>query len=905
MIENVSAIRTRDKRDFVPQTHQTITALRDFFLPLCLTRRKENPERTDFRLNGTALHHAIGVLHNGPLLAFSGTRSKRLQQNPDELRSFLRNHWLNILRKDRQDDISQYLHGLSEEVFDNRVTVPLYNYLQIADMDDRVAPEISYTLQIDGKYEVKGRIDQIRRRRDGTEAIWELKTHIDGDTPLPTIAWQLIMHNLGYGSSGNPELCAIDIAGGRKFKLLKDMPGLRETAAEALLWAFRAKNFGGIDDLDLARFNGLHVSQKTIETGRGLVSSLDCMLFAKEAFLRFAALCRWELLEDQKRISRLNPDTIRSELLIQKGIRSLDEAERYLHPQLSDLTLEYVGLADPMRPEKLEQFNKGISIVQETLKSKRKVAIFGDYDVDGVMSTVLLIGFLKRYANSVGANTDTIAHLLPKREDGYGLTIQAIDTFIEKGQLAENDTLITIDNGITAIEAINYAKSKGIQVVVMDHHTKPQGKKNRADAIIHTEEVCASGIAYIFGRELIGRDIPNALSLVMLATRGDVMRLVKANRIFDMLGHAAFIETQIPGLRALEDVVMEEVRKKTKYVDSYEIRKVIQSMIARWNAPGRTRDPKIAVELLLMKDPQEAIRSARELENSNDERRVLTKEGTRIASAQLKSQASSPAIIVIGDIHPGVLGLVAQDLVKKTGKVSLVYCMTPDGKAAKASGRTVEGFNMYEALEHAANICNEHAKIRYYRQFAGNGSTFEEPIKFGGHEGAGGVTVRNLAYLEMFNKAFVEYVGLHIHERIIKKQESYLLPHVPTMAAGGKAMLEEVIRPLGPFSSQNEDPLFKTDNVRLQDTHINGNPVYLGDRGKHAKLFVEGPSGWVEAMAFSMGEKIQRLDLNKGDAIDIEYLVSNNLFRGEYTLQLVIKKIRRHGTTEWISEESD
>lgn len=539
-------------------------------------------------------------------------------------------------------------------------------------------------------------------------------------------------------------------------------------------------------------------------------------------------------------------------ILVGRDVRSPDAVDRYLSPTLKHLPepLELAGV-----PAALDR-------VLHALTAHETIGIFGDYDVDGVTSTTLLSEFLEQ----LGA---PVVYTIPDRLlEGYGLSRAGVDRLAAAGA----SLIITVDCGVTAHEEVAYANARGLDVVVIDHHTVPVTlpaaasviNPHRSDCARGSEMLCAVGVTFnlclairralrergFFSTSRPEPDLRDALDLVALGTVADVVPLVGENRVLVHHGLRALRLGKRRGMRALVEVARRELRQADASMLGFQLG-------PRVNAAGRLGDAQQAVRLLRSTDADEAARLARMLDLENTSRRELEKRIVEDAIQQVEQSALLRAapVLVVGDEqwHPGVVGIVASRLVDRFGKPAVVV-----GEGGRGSGRSVERFHLHEALS-AVAATDDRAGLE----------------SFGGHAHAAGVRLRRGA-LERFREAMVAQA-----ERVLTQDDLHKV-----IAHDGELTLERVDEPLidalertAPFGRKNPEPLFLFRGLR---------PTGLREVGTgHLKAVVEG-SRHVELIAFGAADRAAEL---RGP-VDVLATPEINEFRGARTLQLRVRDLR-------------
>jgi single-stranded-DNA-specific exonuclease len=488
-------------------------------------------------------------------------------------------------------------------------------------------------------------------------------------------------------------------------------------------------------------------------------------------------------------------------LLRKRGATTVEAARAFLEPRLDDL-------ADPAG---IPRMTEAAGMVAQALGSDRRIAVHGDYDVDGISATAIVLRGLR----SLGA--DPLWYLPHRIRDGYGLGVAAVEALASAGARV----LIAADCGITAFEAIARARSLGLDVIVLDHHAA-RGERPPATVVepARGPDVaavpCAAGLAFLFIwalRRSLDRApaLPSELSaLAALGTGADVVPLLGDNRRFLAAGLEQLRAAPSAGLLAL--------------IDEAGIQGPVEAWQIGWllgprlNAPGRLGDPGPALRLLLTDDPVEAQSLARDLGEANRERQAILDQVLTEAMAQAAVDPSVPALVVAGEgWHPGVAGLVAGRLVEQYRRPAIVIALA--GGSGRGSARSVEGFNLVEALE----ACRTHLS------------------GFGGHPMAAGLSIAAEAVAD-FRRHFQEVAktwaaGAEVRGEVNVDAEV-------TLADLTVPLVEQLER-LGPFGPGNRQPLLAVRGVRAVARRL------VGD-GAHLRIGVTDGVSFLEAIGFAM-----------------------------------------------------
>lgn len=502
---------------------------------------------------------------------------------------------------------------------------------------------------------------------------------------------------------------------------------------------------------------------------------------------------------------------ITAALLRRRGVRTPAEAERFLNPRLADLS----------DPETLSGMRAAVERVAQAISAGDRIAIHGDYDVDGITSTAILL----RGLGGVGAAGAPPLWYLPHRlRDGYGLGEWAVEALVADGARL----LIAADCGITAAGAVARGRARGVDVVVLDHHTpaadRPaafivEPKRDGQDAT----PLCAAGLALMFVMALRRRlgvlpvIPPGLVSLAALGTVADVVPLIEDNRRLAAAGLLEMRAAPLAGLAALA-----EIAGVTGPVTTWH---VSWQLAPRLNAPGRLGDPSPALRLLLTDDEAEARALAQELDSVNRERQEILERTLAEAMTQAEERAPAAAFVVAGEgWHPGIVGLVAGRLAERYQRPAVAIGVS-DG-SGRGSARSVPGFNLIEALA----ACENHL------------------VAFGGHAMAAGLSIAGEAISE-FRESFTALAEPGSAERAAT---SRLVVDAELRLAELTVSLASELARLAPFGSGNPEPLFGVTGVRTLRRRV------VGD-GRHLRLDVTDGNATLEAIGFAMAAPAELL----------------------------------------------
>lgn len=526
-------------------------------------------------------------------------------------------------------------------------------------------------------------------------------------------------------------------------------------------------------------------------------------------------------------------------LLANRGIKKEKEVKEFLDPpDPYSLDAKSLGISKT-------ELEKAFKRIKKAKKFKEKVIVYGDYDTDGVCATATIWELV----DGLGIQT---MPFIPKREEGYGMKVERIEQFKKEGA----SLIVTVDHGIVANAQIEHAKKIGIDVIVTDHHL-PGKKKPKAKAIIHTTQLAGVGVAWFlacylakkFNQEKL---IPD-LDLVTIGTITDVMPLLGPNRAIIKHGFADVRQTKRPGLIAL----YEQAGIVAENIGAYEIGFIIGP---RLNASGRMDDPMDSLRLVCTREPERAESLAQAIEQRNRERQLLTDKTTAQARDLWLTQDGKSNLIFVSHetFQEGVVGLVAGKLTEEFYRPAIVVAW---GKEfSRASARSINEFNIVEAIKSCADILGPH----------------------GGHPLAAGFTVET-KNLEKLRK------------RLVKIAEEKLDPTKlsPTLKIDLELGFEQLtlelakkIEKLNPFGFGNPEPVFLNRNLVVEEATL------VGNDSQHLKITVNCQLSAVSfrAIGFGMGQRFSELSPEK--KIDLAYNLIVNEWNGNKELQLKLKDFR-------------
>ena len=545
-------------------------------------------------------------------------------------------------------------------------------------------------------------------------------------------------------------------------------------------------------------------------------------------------------------------DQVIARLIRNRDVIEEEEIRKYL----------YGGLDDLPSPWLLKDIEKAVGILEKKIHDHVKIRIIGDYDIDGVTSTYILLKGLKR----VGAEVDTY---IPDRvADGYGIRAHLIEKAAEDGV----DTIVTCDNGIAAAQEIQTAKEKGLTVIITDHHEIPYRETENgrelilplADAVINPKQpdccypnkkICGAVVAFKLITALYDRfgisetELEDYLELAAIATVGDVMDLQGENRILVKEGLKRLAETKNKGLRAL----IHANGLGGGRITSYHVGFVLGPCI---NASGRLDTAARSLALLNTEDEDEAARLAGDLTALNESRKALTEKGKEDAIEQVETtelKNDRVLVVYLPDCHESLAGIIAGRIREKYNKPSFV--LTKGETCVKGSGRSIEGYSMFEELVKCAELM----------------------VQFGGHPMAAGLSVE---------EENVDLLRRRLNENCTLTEED-LRPKVtidvPMPISYITKNLVEEISLLEPFGKGNTKPLFAQKNLRVLESRI------LGKNRNVAKLrLMDETSAVIDGMYFGEAEEFIQFAKNR-ETISVTYYPEINRYMGKENLQIVIQ----------------
>jgi single-stranded-DNA-specific exonuclease len=554
--------------------------------------------------------------------------------------------------------------------------------------------------------------------------------------------------------------------------------------------------------------------------------------------------------------SSLKVDRIIATLLHQQGINSFEEAEDFFRPKLSDLH-------DPFLMKNMEIAVDRLSIA---LQNNERILLFGDYDVDGTTAVALLYSFLSQ-------QTTQLEYYIPDRySEGYGVSFKGIEV------AAENNIglIISLDCGIRSVDQVNYAKEKGIDFIVCDHHNPGEILPDcivldpkQIDCNYPFKELSGCGVGFKLAQGLLAKNnwdeaaLMNSLDLLAVSIGADIVAVTGENRILCHHGMALLNAQPRPAFKAL--------LKLAKRDFPVNLTDVVFTIAPRINAAGRLRSGKHAVELMITDDLNaiETIAEAINLDNTERKKvdQSMTAEALEIIANDIDFHQKKSTVVFKEDWHKGVVGIVASRLIEQHFRPTIV--LTSSNGKATGSARTVNDFDIHAAIATCSHLLEQ----------------------FGGHTHAAGLTL-NLENVAEFQDAFEQYVQKNLTQEDLFPTQSIDLEISLTelFAAHENRMkiprLKRILDQFEPFGPGNMKPVFLATNCYATDVKI------LGE--SHLKLVITQPNTdlQIPAIGFNCADKEELVA--KGLAFDLAFTLETNTWKNKSTLQLNIKDLREH-----------
>lgn len=533
-------------------------------------------------------------------------------------------------------------------------------------------------------------------------------------------------------------------------------------------------------------------------------------------------------------------------LLAQRGITTFQQAKDFFRPTLSQLH----------NPFLMKGMKEAVTRLDHALKNNETILIYGDYDVDGTSAVSLMERYLSTFTSKL------FTYVPDRYTEGYGISFQGIDYAEAQGCTL----IIALDCGIKAIDKVQYAKEKGIDCIIADHH-RPSDQVPDAVAVLDPQqadcpypykELCGCGLGFKLAQayhEYLQRpfsELIPLLDLVAVATAADIVPMNGENRTLMYFGLEVINEQPSAGVKALFG----------EHQGTITVSDVVFKAAPRINAAGRIEHGKYAVALLTEPDAEKALLKAQEIDELNTHRKELDSYIAAQALGQIESNGEQnryTSVVLNEEWHKGVIGIVASRLIEHYYRPTIVF--TKSGDKYAASARSVQGFDIYEALEQ----CSEYLE------------------QFGGHKYAAGLTLLPEQY-PLFKEAFETVVKQTINPELRTPKLS-----IDTALPLSKLTQKfyNILKQFEPFGPQNLPPLFYAENV--VDT---GFAKHIGKTNEHLKLCLRevGNTTYFDAIGFGLAHKLPLI--TSGKPFSIVYLVEENVWNGKVSLQLQVRDIK-------------
>lgn len=566
---------------------------------------------------------------------------------------------------------------------------------------------------------------------------------------------------------------------------------------------------------------------------------------------------KWVLREpsDPEKVDRLATevgiDKMLADLLIKRGVETFAQARSFFRPSLDNLH-------DPFL---MKDMDVAVERLHRAVVSGESILVYGDYDVDGTTAVALLYSFVRRF-------TDKVDFYIPDRYDeGYGVSFKGIDYAVESGA----GLIVTLDCGIKAIDKVKYAASKGIDMIICDHHL-PEDSLPAAVAVLDPkredchypfDDLSGCGVGFKLVQAYSARygvpfeTLVPLLDLLVVSIASDLVTMVGENRILAHFGLKQLNENPCTGLQAM-------INLSSLEPGHVSIDDIVFKIGPRINAAGRMETGRLAVELLTSRSLSEAMQIGEKINESNNERKNIDREITQEALDMVQTGnclCNGSAMIVYNpEWNKGVVGIVASRLVEAYYKPTVV--LTKSNGFVSGSARSISGFDLYGAIESCADLLEN----------------------FGGHVYAAGLTLKE-ENLPEFARRMDEYISAKIETEMM----------TPVIEVDSKLNFARItpkffriLKQFQPFGPGNHNPVFLTENV-----YDAGTGRKVGAGGVHMKLDLiqeDQPYHQISSIAFNMAEHYDHI--KEGNPFDICYSIVENYYRGNSSIQLRIKDLR-------------
>ena len=565
---------------------------------------------------------------------------------------------------------------------------------------------------------------------------------------------------------------------------------------------------------------------------------------------------KWELSEasDTGKVDRLAAevgiDRVLAELLVKRGVETFEQARAFFRPSLD-------GLHDPFL---MKDMDAAVERLHTAISEGEKILVYGDYDVDGTTAVSLVYSYIRRF-------TDKVDFYIPDRYDeGYGVSLKGIDWATE----GDFRLIITLDCGIKAIDKVEYARSRGVDMIICDHHL-PEERLPAAVAVLDPKREdcdypfddlsgCGVGFklvqAYSMKYGVAFESLTPLLDLLVVSIASDLVSMVGENRILAHFGLKQLNSSPCNGLLALINLCKIDPGHIT-------IDDIVFKIGPRINAAGRMDSGRYAVQLLTATDIQSAMKIGEKINESNNERKSIDREITKEALEMVQNGQSlskgNATIVYNPQWNKGVVGIVASRLVEAYYRPTVV--LTKSNGFVTGSARSISGFDLYEAIESCADLLEN----------------------FGGHVYAAGLTMKE-ENLEEFARRIDAFVEKHVNDNM-------LTPVVQVDARLDFSQITpkffRILKQFQPFGPGNHNPVFMTENV-----YDAGTGRMVGAGGMHLKLDLVQETQYfhpIPAIAFNMSQFYDYI--REGNPFDVCYTIVENYYRGNSSIQLRIRDL--------------
>ena len=561
---------------------------------------------------------------------------------------------------------------------------------------------------------------------------------------------------------------------------------------------------------------------------------------------------RWKVIKpDEGKVEMLRSELkihhVLCRMLVQRGIESFDQAKQFFRPQLTDL----------LNPWLMKDMDKAVERIQRAISKEEKILVFGDYDVDGTTAVACVYQFVREIYDE-----DRVDFYIPHRyREGYGVSKAGIDYAKQNGFTL----IISLDCGIKSVDLIRYARSLGIEFIVCDHHL-PDAILPPAVAILNPKqkdcgypykELCGCGVGFKLITALAERfgvgqqEVFKYLDLVATAIAADIVPMTGENRVLAFYGLKKINEDPCQGINAL--IRLSGMEK------ALCITNVVFVIAPRVNAAGRMDDARKAVQLFIERDCDKALKFAEMLHTDNTDRKEadssITAEALTLIAANDSLVSRKSTVVFKSTWHKGVVGIVASRLIEKYYRPTIV--LTQSGEIVAGSARSVQGFNLYEAI----HACREHL------------------IGYGGHFAAAGMTLLP-EQVEAFSKKFEEVVSSTILPEL-------LIPEIQIDAEVDfrdlKPSFYNIICQMEPFGPENLRPVFLARNL----TETGWSKIL---KEQHVRFCLKQDHTIFNGIGFNMADKFPLLQMKK--PVDLVFTLDENEWNEQKTLQLKVLDVR-------------